>query len=155
MSRRQIIKVYANPSHNQPDRQGSLNPILQAIWSSSPSEEQLRSFRSRKENFVSVAKPEDADLYLLCLNWNFYVDHGCISLAAEEASHARKAKKPLVVFSGGDCTANLPFPGAVLFQPSGYRSRRSVNGTRIFSLPNYFIADYRSVYGQGVADVHQ
>jgi hypothetical protein len=154
-NRRQVIKVYANPSHNQPDRQASLNPILQAIWNSSPSEEQLRSFRSRQEDFVSVPKAEEADLYLLCLNWNFYVDHGLVSLAAKEAGEARKAKKPLVVFSGGDFTANLRFPGAVLFQSSGYRSRRSVNGTQIFSLPNYFIADYQSVYGQGVADVRQ
>ena len=101
-----------------------------------------------------MPKPEEADLYLLCLNWNFYVDHGSISLAAEEVSHARKARKPLVVFSDGDFTANIPFPGAVLFQSSAYCSRRSVNGAQIFSPPS-FINDYQAVYGRGIADVHQ
>jgi len=154
MRQGQVINVYAAANGALPQSQDNLNPILQALWSTSPSEKQMAEYRSRRNSFRSVPSPEYADLVLLCFTWNHYLNRGLVSLAQQEAAAARKAHKPFVVFSQGDYTANLPFDGAVVFQTSCYHSRRTANGGggEVYALPS-FIPDYQILYNDGKEDI--
>lgn len=150
----QPIKVYTDKSHYLPARRIYLNDILRALWNDSSQSERERVYGSRAILFKEVDSVEMADLYLLPLTWNYYVEHNQVGLAEQAAERARQAGKELVVFSEGDFTANIPFKNTILFEKSAYRSRRRLNGNYIYAKPA-FIADYLNIYCQGKLQVRQ
>ena len=124
------LRIYADTrliDHGAPRQQ--LTDIARALWGT------VGPGPAGGAGFEAAVSPEEADLCLLPMKWQYYVERGLQDLAREADAEARRVGKPLVVFSGGDFPANLPFPGAVLFEASVRRSRP---GPRTYAYPVLF-----------------
>ncbi|MBV8762207.1 MAG: exostosin family protein, partial [Deltaproteobacteria bacterium] len=100
--------------------------ILKAFWNPAPLEERQAVYGRRLAQFELVDSPDAADIHLLPMKWQFYVEHDRVDEALRAVDVATKAKKPIAVFSLSDYVANFPShaPGVHMFQLSGYRSRQ-------------------------------
>lgn len=123
------LRVYGVREHYREDHRKALNDILKALWNSASPEERRRTYGDHVDAFESVDTPEAADVHLLTMRWPYYVEHGCTGLAIEAIRIARRAGKPIAVFSTGDHPANVPVAGADIhvFEHAGYRSRDDVS----------------------------
>lgn len=94
---------------------------------------------------LSEAKgPNEADVWILPMTWNFYLEHRKVGLVHEAVKEGLNKGKKVVAFSTGDFTANVPFSGLTIFEASVYRSRNI--GAQ--ALP-VFIEDYLKKYVDG------
>lgn len=119
------LRIYADRTHYVESERKSLNDILKALWNDSSLDERRRAYGSRVELFELASSADTADLHVLPMKWQYYVDRGRIDQAMRVVDGARRAKRPLVVFSVSDFEANFPaHDGIHLFQASAYRSRR-------------------------------
>ena len=140
--------VYANTTHLTFAPRSVWTDLARALWNDKPHETRLQQYGSRASQFIVVDSPSDADLYLLPLTWNYYLEQDIIHLVADEVERSAEAGHQLVIFSGGDFTANLPFSNVALFEASSYASRRNSSKNNIFALPS-FIHDYLNLYCHG------
>lgn len=73
--------------------------------------------------FQLVAKPEEADLYLLPYEWNYYLWHHSVKKACDFGREAERHGKEILVWFRGDWPPVVPMSNAVTFQSALYRSR--------------------------------
>lgn len=85
-----------------------------------------------------------ADIWILPMTWNYYVDHGKVGLVRNIVNEGIQKGKKVIAFSTGDFTANVPFEGLTIFEASVYRSRN----TGAQAMP-VFIEDYLEKYFDG------
>lgn len=85
-----------------------------------------------------------ADIWILPMTWNYYVDHGKVGLVRNIVNEGMHEGKRVIAFSTGDFTANVPFEGLTIFEASVYRSRN----TGAQAMP-VFIDDYLEKYYGG------
>ena len=141
-------RVYANTTHLSLAPRLVWADLARALWNDKPYETRLQQYGSRASQFVAVDSPSDADLYLLPLTWNYYLEQDVVHLVADEVERSAEAGHQLVIFNAGDFTANLPFSNVTLFEASSYASRRNSRKNHIFALPA-FILDYLHLYCHG------
>lgn len=142
------LKIYADSSHYLVKGFSFLADILKTYRNDLSVSERIAIYDSCYKSFEMVTDLDWADLVLLPLRWDYYVDNRSVELAWQTVSRAQQAGKPLVVFSEGDFAANVPFSNITIFERAGYRSRRGEQGNYIYALPS-FISDYVLLYCQG------
>lgn len=127
------LRVYAERSHYTEEHRRSLNDILKALWNPASQEDRRATYGNRVDLFEAVSAPDRADIHLLAMKWPHYVELGRVDQALSAVEVARRAKRPIAVFSGGDFEANFPATGAGIhvFQASAYRSRRTTSNHAI------------------------
>ena len=120
-----MLKVYAERTHYEDRDRKSLNDILKAHWNDATLKERRATYGTFVDCFTVVERPEEADVHLLTMKWQHYVNQGIVTKAIEAVEIARRARRPIAVFSGGDFEANFPVAGRDihLFQASAYASR--------------------------------
>lgn len=121
-------------------------PILLPFWTDlledkqNPWLEMYRNYAEVGKQFFELVPLEEADVAIMPANWRTVrgdswktkANRTAIDLSFEFANKAQQANKPLVVFFSGDCSdEDLPFPDAIVFRMSVYRSQPK---------PNSFIA---------------
>jgi hypothetical protein len=131
------VRIFALREHYTEQHRKSLNDILKAFWYSAGITEPSAIYRRRIEQFELAADPEGADVHLLTMKWPHYLACGIVNEAIHAVETARRARKPIAVFSGGDSEANFPVSGDDIhvFQASAYRSRTKV---RQHGMPPFF-----------------
>lgn len=131
------LRVFADRTHYSSAHRKALTDILKAAWNQATLEERRKTYGAWIDLFEVVSSPTEADIHLLPMKWPYYVEHDCIDLARRAVDAARRARKPIAVFSTGDFEANFPEAGADihLFQAAGYRSRQR---TRNHGIPAFF-----------------
>jgi len=147
------LRIYADREHYSERHRKALNDILKAVWNTGSLEARRATYGARAEMFEVVTTPDAADLHLLTMKWQHYVEHGCVDQAVRAVDVARRAKRPIAVFSLGDFEANFPAagPDIHLFQASAYRSR---SATTNHGMPA-FIDDPLASYGGGQVQVRE
>lgn len=140
------MRVYANKAHYQADQRYHLNDITKALWSDRSDAERERVYGAWVRSFACADQITEADVVLLPMKWNYYVERGLTALAQQEFETARRHGKRIVVFSGGDHPANLAHPNVVLFESAGCRSAGGLAGHQ--GLP-FFLKDTLALYCQG------
>ena len=100
--------------------------------------------------FQQVYNLSDADYVLLPMTWNYYEKQ--VEAVSKYVKLVNSAGKKAILWSEGDFTARLPFSGNILFEQSGYRSRRSISRNQIFAIPS-FVRDYTDVYCGGTLPI--
>lgn len=138
------IKLYADKNHYEPSLRPYLTIVLKALWSDLPEPVRTDKYGSLAEVFKAAPTAGEADLHLLPLKWNYYVEHSALGKAVRAAEEARRNEKRIVVFSEGDFAAQVPMDNAVLFELSTHRSR---TGIRNFGFPTFF-QDLLGPYGK-------
>jgi len=141
-------RVYANTDHLALAPRSDWTDISRALWNDKPYEIRLQQYGSRALQFTAVDSPSDADLYLLPLTWNYYLEQDAIHLVANELKRSAGVGHRLIIFSAGDFTAKIPFSNIILFEASSYASRRNLGQNHVFAFPA-FIPDYLNLYSYG------
>lgn len=150
MMEERVLKVY--PSHSLTELRDvpvqMFNDIARAQLKIRQNPERTAELGNLATHFRLVEDPAEADIHLLPLLWNWYLESSHMGMVGEAAEQGKQWGKPVVLFSAGDYTANVPFSGLTIFQPCAYRSRRFENGNRVFALPA-FISDFVKLYCDG------
>jgi hypothetical protein len=131
------LRVYCDRSHYSEDRRRFVNDIAKAFWNTATPEERRSRYGARNEQFELVDTPASADVYVLTMKWNDYVERGRVDFALRALDDARRLRKPFAVFSEGDSPAHFPADGddIYVFELAGYQSRRA---TRVCGMPPIF-----------------
>jgi hypothetical protein len=121
-----VLRVYADREHYSDNHRKALNDILKAFWTTGTLEQRRATYGNRPDLFELVSAPDAADLHLLTMKWQHYVEQDRVDQVLRSIELARRARRPIAVFSASDFEANFPVAGSDihLFQASGYRSRR-------------------------------
>jgi len=133
---------------------GMFNDIARAQVRLRSNPESPLELASLATHFYLVDDPSVADIHLLPLLWNWYLESSHLGFVKEAAEQGRKWGKPVVLFSAGDHTASVPCSGLTIFEPCAYRSRRFQNGNAVFAMPP-FIADFVKLYCNGELPLRQ
>ncbi len=122
------LRVYADRSHYVESERKALNDILKASWHHGTIEQRRATHGALVDSFEIVDAPDAADIHLLTMKWQYYVDRDRVDLVHRSVDVARKERRPIAVFSYGDFDANFPISGRDihLFQAAGHRSRDHV-----------------------------
>lgn len=156
MTEERVLKVYPTHSltelHDVPMQM--FNDIARAQLQIRQNPERTAELGSLATHFRLVENPAEADIHLLPLLWNWYLESSHMGMVGKAADQGKQWGKPVVLFSAGDYTANVPFSGLTIFQPCAYRSRRFENGNRVFALPA-FISDFVKLYCDGQLPLRQ
>src|SRR5688572_28524878 len=118
------LRVYAERDHYGEEHRSALNDICKAHWNSAQIDERRKTYGTRVDMFDVVDDPTRADVHLLTMRWQHYVDNDRVPQAMKAVQVARAARKPIAIFSTLDAEANFPVAGddIHLFQMSAYRS---------------------------------
>ena len=147
------LSVYLDNKHRISNR-NLFTDIARVLWDDGPPENRRDVYGALADAFRLAPDIAQSDICVLPLVWNYYVDRRRIDLAMQTVEDARKHGKPIVIFSGGDFTANVPFANVTVFERCAYRSRRGWRGNRIFAIPS-FIGDYVEMYCGGELRVRE
>lgn len=146
------LKLYTDKSHYIPEmRSAYLTGILKALWNDHTPEKRREIYGARADLFELVDSPEDSDVCLLPMTWNYYLNHNRIEQARQFAQRAQQAGKEIIVWSEGDYGVRVPIDNAVLFQLTINRSQRA---RREYALPPFF-ADNVTLYRDGKPQFRQ
>ena len=132
-----MLRVYSDREHYSEDRRRYVNDIAKVFWNTATPEERCERYGKRTGYFEMVDEPASADVVVLTMKWQYYVENDLARLALRALEVARAARKPFVVFCEGDFTANFPAVGDDIhvFECAGYQSRRK---HRIHGIPPFF-----------------
>ena len=117
------LKVFTDPSHYDPQQRWYLHSILKAQWNNRSVEERLQIYGKVAMLFEIVDDIANADIYLLPMNWNYYLKFNKVHLATEFAHKVAQHGHQVVVCSEGDFRVRFPFDNAIIFQTSLDRSQ--------------------------------
>ena len=140
------LKFYSNKGNYLTEQRYHLNTPAKAFWNERSQQERREVYGNWVDLFEYEPEINKTDMCLLTYQWPYYVQHDRVPEAEEEVWAARKAGKPMVVFSGGDYPARMPFGGVVLFESAGYFSDP---GYRYHSAIPTFLSDYVEEYCGG------
>ena len=138
-------RVYFNHQHLASAARACWPDLTRALWNEKTREERLAQYGSRASHFELVPSPQDAELIMLPLIWNYYQENQRLDWVGQEACRAAEYGSRLVVFNGGDFPTHLPVEQFVLFEPAGYASRRKIGGNDVYAIPA-FVDDYLQRY---------
>jgi len=139
------LKIYADPAHYHPRHRQQLTALMRAHWNDLPPEERSKTYGSRYNLFEVVGDVSEADICVLPMVWQYYVNNHRLEQAYDLARQAADAGKVIVVWVTGDLYTTVPLKNAVIFQNSMYRSRR---GQCHYASPAFF-PDYLPEYFDG------
>jgi hypothetical protein len=139
-------KYFSELSHYQIIHRYKLNTIAKALWNDRTPEERRQVYGEWVDLFTYEPNLSEADISILTYHWPYYIHHKRVLEAQTEIKSAHQHGKPMVVFSGGDHPANIPFEDVLLFESAGYRS---TPGLRYHSGQPSYIPDYLDVYCGG------
>lgn len=142
------FKWFADQSGLEPKDHIHLNDLCRAVWNDNSDDERASLYGVRAAKFQAVHDPRDADACLLPLKWPAYVSTGRRNLADRTIANYTAYGKPILIFSEGDSTANVPYTGISLFERSAYRTRQGYRENQTHATPA-FISDYLNLYCNG------
>jgi hypothetical protein len=140
------MRFFSNRQNYQPEERYQLNIIAKSLWNNRSVNERHKVYGNWVDLYTSVPDPSEAEICILTYQWQYYVANNNISEAKTELETARDHGKHLVIFSGGDYPANVPFEDVILFEYAGYQSTPRL---RYHSSQPSYINDYVEVYNQG------
>lgn len=116
------LKFFSEVSSYDKKSRFSLNTVAKAFWNDRSQPERRAVYGNWVDLFEYEQNIKQAEVCLLTYQWPYYVNNNRIAEAEQEVRAAKEAGKPVVVFSGGDHPARMPFGDVILFESAGYRS---------------------------------
>lgn len=140
------IKFFSNIGSYREDQRYHLNTPSKAYWNERSHEERRQVYGLLVDLFEYEPEISQADFCLLTYHWPYYINQNRVAEAEAEVRAAKEAGKPMVVFSGGDYPARMPFEDVILFESAGYRSDP---GYMYHSASPTILQDYINEYCNG------
>ena len=139
------LKIFAIRYNFNTNEKEYLNYILKNLCDDGCERINNRKYNLYNGLFLIVDQPDEADIYLIPLRWNYYINKDNKLFVFDEVLKASQMVKRIIIFSDGDFTAKISVPGLILFEKSSYRSRKTSDNIVRHSLP-VFIPDYVKLY---------
>lgn len=132
------MKIYFNPKLYSQEKRPFLADILRPYINARSLEENIEIYGPQITQYEVVSRPQDADLHVLTMIWDYYFQSGQLKEAEVFIEQAMSLNKPVVVWQNSDFSVRFSqYKNVFLFQTSGYRSTRN---TGQFSKP-VFVGD--------------
>lgn len=144
------LKIFSHFNHYDENHRYDLNNIAKSLWNDRPPQQRRDVYGSWVDLYQYEADISRSDICILTYQWPYYVENDKFDEAQAEVDAARKHGKPLVIFSGGDFPAKVPFKDVILFESAGYRSTPDL---RYHSAQPSYISDYLKDYCDGSLQV--
>ena len=145
-----MISVFSDKSHYHDKDRKHLTHIMRAHWNDRTPEVCEDTYRVRFTGFRVVDDIQNADIALLPMYWNYYVEKGKIPLADAFIETAHQAGVVPVIYITGDFHIRTPYPDALIIEASPYRSNRQAHHHVFISgfadlVPQYFDNEWHAL----------
>ncbi len=120
------MKIYYSKSHYSPKFRGQLFPLLKPFLKGEDytDKERIENYGITEQDFQLVENIEKADVAVLTMSWDYYIQHKKIDLANLFIAKAAKTNKIVWIVSLGDVGYSLPFyEHVIVFRASGFKSQ--------------------------------
>lgn len=104
----------------------------------------------RKQDLILSENPENADLLILPLTWNYYFEYGKTDEAKEILKYYEKLNKPIITWVSGDYTHMVQDGNFILLQHNLHK-RRQKNYEYAYPVIIRDPFDYLNFYGVNIA----
>jgi hypothetical protein len=132
------MKIYFDPGSYRKEKRSFLADILRPHLNTRTLEENIEIYGPQITQYEVVSRPQDADLHVLTMAWDYYFATGQLKQAQAFIKQAQSMNKPVVIWQNSDFSVRSPqHTNIFLFQTSGYRSTGNSNQ---FSKP-VFVGD--------------
>lgn len=124
------IRIFTDESHAvRAHRLHYLIHPVRAFWGDGTLEWETykKSFSFYKKIFQIEENIDDADICVLPMTWNYYVEYRKLDQARSLAQKALDANRKLFIWVDGDRGIRKPFPNAVVLQFAAFRSKKSAH----------------------------
>ncbi|CAM3436758.1 exostosin domain-containing protein [Aequorivita lipolytica] len=141
------MKLYFPKSHYNKDHRGLLFPLLKPFIKAEgfTDAQRIASYGVSEKDFEFTELLEEADLVVLTMAWNYYVQTNQIKKATDFVEHCKTLNKKVITFNAGDFGVKIPyFNNLIILRLSGYKSKFTENE---YALPA-FISDPLKKYYQ-------
>ena len=133
------IRLYSERTHYSREQRAQLADILRPYWKDAPISDEQRGkmYGLSAEDFCLVDKPVQADIAVLPMTWNHYLNRGELQRAVAFIHAAQRVGRPVLSYVSGDegVTVPLGFGDVYVIRASGRRSRST---NRQLSQPVFF-----------------
>lgn len=120
------MKIYFDPRSYSREKRSFLADILRPYINTRSLEENIQIYGLQITQYETVSRPQDADLHVLTMTWDYYFQTGQWRQAQAFIEQAQSMKKSVVIWQNSDFSVRFPqYRNVFLFQTSGYRSTRS------------------------------
>ena len=141
------MKIYYPKSHYNKDYRGLVFPLLKPFIKGEnyTDDDRVALYGVSEKDFQFSVSLEAADIVLLTMAWNYYVNTNQEKLAIDFVKQCCALSKKVVTFNAGDFGVKVPFyENLMVLRSSGYKSKFTINEA---SLPA-FIEDPLQKYFQ-------
>jgi len=141
------LKLYYPKSHYSKAHRGLLFPLLKPFIKGKgfTDGQRIAAYGVSQEDFQFTEVLKEADMAILTMAWNYYVNSGQENLATDFVMECAALNKKVIAFNAGDFGVKIPFiKNLIVLRPSGYKSKFTKNE---YAIPS-FIADPLKKYYQ-------
>ncbi len=152
------MKLYYPKSHYNKAYRGFLFPLLKPFIKAEgfTDAQRLAIYRVSENDFQFTAKLEEAELVVLTMAWNYYLNTKQESLAIDFIKRCEALNKKVIAFNSGDFGVKIPyFKNLIVLRLSGYKSKFTTNEyslpafitdplNKYFKTENVFLSPYKS-----------
>lgn len=121
------MKIYTDISHYQPEKRAELFPVLKPYIGKAAdftNEASLVQYGFTLDRYTLVTSGEEADLWVLPMSWNYYVNSKQLAQATSFLAKAAELNKKVLSFTSGDYGVKVPYyKHLIVYRQSGNRSR--------------------------------
>ena len=143
------MKLYFPKSHYDKSHRGLVFPLLKPFIKDSEftDVQRIAMYGLSENNFEFTHLLEDADLVILTMAWNYYVENGKRSLAINFVRECVILNKKVLCVNAGDFGVRIPFfKNLIVLRSSGYKSMFTENEYAMPAFiedpyPKYFQSD--------------
>lgn len=139
------IKFYYPKEHYDSKRRGRLFPFLKPFIKRGTytDEERQLHYDISERDYKCVSTIAEADIVILTMDWNYYVENGKTNLADSLVKECEQASKPLFIIINGDYGYPIPdYANSLVLRLNGEKSKFSKNHLGVPA----FIGDPLKIY---------
>lgn len=134
------MKLYYPKTHYDKSKRSAVFPLLKPFIKNKgfSDEARMAMYHVSEKDFQISDDLETADVAILTMSYNYYVNKNLEKTASDFIDRCRKVGKKVLIWNSGDFGVKIPdFKNGIIFRESGYRSKFLPNE---FTLPS-FISD--------------
>jgi hypothetical protein len=133
------MKIYYPKSHYNKAHRGLLFPLLKPFIKDEGFTDAARmaTYGVSEKDFQITEHIDEADLVVLTMAWNYYVNTKHVALANNFIKECAIINKRVIAFNAGDFGVGIPyFKNLIILRPSGYLSKFTDNE---YALPAFIV----------------
>ncbi|MCG2430479.1 exostosin domain-containing protein [Aequorivita xiaoshiensis] len=120
------MKLYYPKAHYDKSSRGQLFPLLKPFIKGDDftDAQRIQVYGVSEKDFEFTDKMEEADLVILTMAWNYYVNTNNTNLAVSQVKKAESFGKKIIIWNLSDFGIRIPYyKNSIILRRSGYKSK--------------------------------